>query len=548
MRVVARVLLSVVLAGCSDSLTEIVVVADTDMRVPEEIDRIAFSVDASEIDMTMHTSAVSLLDSRPATLGIVHEGGPLGPLTVVAVGRREGAMVVTRRAVVSFVSGSTEMLRLDLFGDCRDVMCRAGLTCASADGECASEAASLLDWPGSASRLDAGMAASPDAGDGSVAIDGRMPLDAPSDAGRDAPGTDGGTGCGLGDAGACSGLDVSAGGGHTCAVAPGGRLFCWGDGASGELGDGLMVSHPEPTEVTGLAAGAVRVSTGADHTCAILNDGTIACWGAGGAGRLGAGATSDQATPVAVGSLGGMATDVSLGDAHTCAVVAARVRCWGDNGSGQVGTTNTMETSPALVPGIVGNVERVSAGARHTCAIADGAVFCWGDNNDGQVGVGAASAQEAPSAIDLMGARAVDIAAGGSHTCALLAGGDVYCWGRGSDGQLGNGGLTQRPAPTRVGTLAATAVSAGALHSCAVTAGGAMCWGANVDGQLGNGSALSRSTTPSAVSGSLEFTSVSAGVRHTCGRLASGTIACWGTAALGEGTSSSRSPVTFDTP
>jgi len=378
-------------------------------------------------------------------------------------------------------------------------------------------------------------------------MDGSVPTDGPRDGATDAFVPDGDVGCTLADGGPCSELDVTAGDGHSCAIAPGDRIFCWGNNGTGELGDGTTTNRPMPVEVMGLPAGATRVSAGADHTCALLTDGSIACWGHGGDGRLGDGATSNRSTPLRVASLGGVATDVSAGELNTCAVVASRVRCWGANGSGQIATASGLERSPVDVPGVPAAAVQVSAGRGHTCAVQSGGeVHCWGDNNDGQVGAGAASSVEPPTLIDLM-ADAQEVTAGGTHTCALLVGGQLYCWGRGSDGQLGNGGTAQRPAPFRVPSFTATQVSAGASHTCALSPSGAFCWGTNGDGQLGNGLTL-RSPSPSAVVGVTDFTFVEAGALHTCGRRGSGSLACWGGAALGDGSSSSTEPVTFATP
>jgi alpha-tubulin suppressor-like RCC1 family protein len=260
--------------------------------------------------------------------------------------------------------------------------------------------------------------------------------------------------------------------------------------------------------------------------------------------------TTDRTMPVEVTALGGMASDLSAGELHTCAVVAGAVKCWGSNGSGQIGTGGGVERIPVVVPGSPASVTRIAVGDRHACAITtSGALWCWGDNNDGQVGVGALSAREPATHIDeFMGDAVLDVAAGGRHTCAVIAGGAAYCWGRGLEGQLGGGGTMSQNAPRAIADFTTARVEAGGTHSCALGAAGAFCWGDNTDRQLGNGTTM-RALEPSAVSGVTDFTVLSAGARHTCGRRSNGSIACWGTALLGDGTSTmSNVPVTFPSP
>ena len=188
-------------------------------------------------------------------------------------------------------------------------------------------------------------------------------------------------------------------------------------------------------------------------------------------------------SPVAVAGLTGV-TQVALGGAHACALLADHtVACWGTY-------LNVSVPVPTVVAGLDG-VVAVAAGSMHTCALlAGGTVSCWGDNFWGQLGTGAMSLDPAPAPVpvrDLSGVTA--IAAGGDHTCALLADGTVRCWGSDDHGQLGNGSTAELLAvPTAVqGISGATAITAGNLLSCALLGDGTIrCWGDDEFGELGD--------------------------------------------------------------
>jgi alpha-tubulin suppressor-like RCC1 family protein len=216
---------------------------------------------------------------------------------------------------------------------------------------------------------------------------------------------------------------------------------------------------------------------------------------------------------------------VSSGLNHTCAVLSdAKVTCWGHNGSGQLGSpAGPNRLSPALVSGL-GSIAAVSAGGNHTCALAtNGNLSCWGDNADGQLGDGTTTSRHTPSVVlqDV-----VDVAGGDSHTCAATEAGEVWCWGRSA---LGNGSQASSSVPVQaVGITTATAVAAGETHSCAVVGGGAVrCWGDNSEGQLGDGTVITR-PSPTPVASIVNATQIDAGGETTCARLSTAKASCWG--------------------
>ena len=358
-------------------------------------------------------------------------------------------------------------------------------------------------------------------------------------------------------------LQVANGEYHTCALLAGGTVECWGDNTYGELGNGTTSYIPSstPAAVSGLS-GATAIAAGLYDTCALLAGGTVECWGYNNYGELGDGNTTDSSTPVPVSGLSG-AIAIAAGVHDTCALLAGgTVECWGDNTYGELGNGTTSfipSSTPAAVSGLSG-ATAITAGEYHVCALlASGTVECWGDNTYGELGNGTTSSvpSSTPVAVGgLSGATAIT-AAGGYHTCALLAGGTVECWGYNADGELGNGTITDSGTPVPVSGLSgATAIAAGADHTCALLAGGAVeCWGDNSDGELGNGTTTD-SSVPVAVSGLSGATAITAAGRvladstvgHTCALLAGGTVECWGDntyGELGNGTATDSSvPVT----
>jgi len=250
---------------------------------------------------------------------------------------------------------------------------------------------------------------------------------------------------------------LSTGNSHTCAILDNGSLKCWGSDADGQLGDGgTNTDKNTPVSVSlGTGRTAVAVSAGYSHTCAILDDGSLNCWGYDVYGQLGdGGSNSDKTTPVSVSlGTGRTAVAVSAGGLHTCAILDdGSLKCWGSDAYGQLGDGgwNSAKTTPVSVSlGTGRTAVAVSAGRYHTCAILDdGSLKCWGYGGHGQVGDGGSNTiTNTPVSVSLgTGRTAVAVSAGGLHTCAILDDGSLKCWGRDTYGQLGDGGSnTPRP-------------------------------------------------------------------------------------------------------
>jgi alpha-tubulin suppressor-like RCC1 family protein len=209
---------------------------------------------------------------------------------------------------------------------------------------------------------------------------------------------------------------------------------------------------------------------------------------------------------------------------------------WGQNLLRQLGngSTNSFSKVPVLVSGLK-FVTSVAAGGTHSLALlANGTVMGWGGNEHGQVGDGTTLVKDVPIAVEgLSGVKA--IAAGGNHSLALLNNGTVMAWGDNESGQLGDGTLTDREAPVSVKGLSnVRAIAAGGNHSLALLNNGtAMAWGANESGQLGTGS-LKTSTVPVAVKGLTGVTQLSAGAEYSLALLGTGNVEAWGSDEYGQ--------------
>jgi len=384
------------------------------------------------------------------------------------------------------------------------------------------------------------------------------------------------------DAASVQANSVSVGDQHTCALVSGG-VKCWGYNSSGQLGNGdatLTVSNVPVNVVTSASNSTplsvvTAISSGGSHTCALMADSTVKCWGINSYGQLGNGDFADSSVPVDVlvaaggDPLSGV-TAISSGDSHTCALMSDKtVKCWGNNGYRELGNGEADNSSvPVIVVASVAGgaalseVTAISSGGFHTCALlSTNKVDCWGYNASGELGNGDATFTGSNVPVDVKDSAGTGtlsevtaISSGGSHTCALIADMDktVKCWGSNYFGQLGNGtsgNYTNSNVPVAVkdtagtGTLSGvTAISSGGTHTCVLITGATgMCWGNNENLQLGNGTTSADSSVPVAVVASVaggaalsEVSAVSAGGKHTCALRTGGGIRCWGENEVGQ--------------
>lgn len=337
-------------------------------------------------------------------------------------------------------------------------------------------------------------------------------------------------------------LKVVVGRAHACVLTGVGGVRCWGDNSSGQLGDGTYTPRKLPNLIPGLQTGVIDVVAGHSHTCALTSLGGVLCWGDNSSGAIGdGGALNSRPTPVAVAGLNDSTVSVGAGFLHSCAVRSnGEALCWGGNVFGQLGDgTNNMRLTPVAVSGLSGAMSISSSHSHHTCAlISGGEVKCWGLNLNGQLGDGTKIARNLPAAVIGLSGQVSSLSTGGDSSCALIVDGTVQCWGSNNEGQLGDGTTVDRSTPTNVvGVENAVGISVGAFVACATGEDSlALCWGRNLFGTLGEGTSSRRVApvlTPNVIS------AITSGARHSCGLGKNGELLCWGDNSrgqLGDGT------------
>ena len=248
-------------------------------------------------------------------------------------------------------------------------------------------------------------------------------------------------------------------------------VYCWGYGASGALGRNNTTSSPTPVMVVqgGVPNGvtAKDISAGGSNTCILGSNNRAYCWGSGTSGENGDGTNSQRNAPVAVAQ-GEMPTgtnirEVSVGGNHSCAVSEANQSyCWGSGVNGRLGVNSISNSNIPLAtyqPSIA--FSRVWAGTGSTCATTTtGVGYCWGNNNAGQLGINNTSTWYIPIIMQ-NGAKPTDVTfkeikSGNTHACGVTSDTSVYCWGRNTQGTLGNGSTTASLVPVKANDVPAS--------------------------------------------------------------------------------------------
>lgn len=277
-----------------------------------------------------------------------------------------------------------------------------------------------------------------------------------------------------------------------------------------------------------------EVHSGSTHTCLLGHEGEVRCWGDNGEGQLGDGTRISRGFPADIGQFNG-AVALSAGGAHSCAVLhGLGVKCWGENRYGQLGNGSRRGTNiPVEVVGLDQDAVVVSAGGWHTCVLdGSGGVRCWGLNYSGQLGDGTRRNRSVPVDVVRLPRRIITVSAGSFHTCAVTVEGKVFCWGHNHQGQLGTEtekDMSVFPVPVEGLSEPIVSVSAGGWHTCAIDNGGnTWCWGYNYSGQLGVNHPVWSGSARKVAGLDLKALSISSGVDHTCSVFSGGGVWCWG--------------------
>lgn len=395
-------------------------------------------------------------------------------------------------------------------------------------------------------------------------------------------------------AGSLVAVDMAVGGHHTCALLEDGTIRCWGDGLWGQLGDGSVTPTEDqpgllwyhgrsvPSSPVSLPAQATAVAAGHNHTCALLEDASVYCWGHDDRTQLGLWSHKghirqfDEHYEYAPEQVPQLPQDdpvvgIAAAMAATCLTFeSGTVRCFGwahggvtgrapDNDSywGAFGASNNGEDSETLV-----GLREIVLGSSHGCARTEqGGAKCWGWDWRGQLGDGvreelyhaqvSANAEDdvqtdddprIPRDVVGMKGGVAMVQVGAEHSCAILDNGAVRCWGSNRHEQLGHRGdypqgeMWEVPAPEHEATPVdvcldrpAVDLALGGAHSCALLDDGMVrCWGSANHGKLGHGHYVKDRVEPALVEGLEDVVQIESRHMHTCARTGDGKIYCWG--------------------
>lgn len=310
-------------------------------------------------------------------------------------------------------------------------------------------------------------------------------------------------------------------GGLKCTIPSDGIPACWGDNYYGQIGNGTSgdsVSTPTSPDFSGVLNGKTvkDLVIGYSSTCVIASDDLVYCWGENGYGQLGNGSTTDSTTPVAVstaGVLNGLTVKTLKSNADTTCVIASddKLYCWGYGRFGALanGSTANSTVPIAVTGGALGakTIKQLHMSSNTTCVVAsDDQMYCWGYGIYGTLGNGSSSHSSSTMAVDFTGVLSgkiiTQVHMAGLFTC-VIADARVYCWGYGGDGALGNGSTSNTNVPSAVNTAGVlsgktiTKIAGSGSSICALTSDGLVaCWGYGYRGGLGNGSTAGNSSVP----------------------------------------------------
>ena len=349
---------------------------------------------------------------------------------------------------------------------------------------------------------------------------------------------------------------------HSCALRTDGAVYCWGKNADGEIGDGTTNDALAPTRVTGLPRAAVQIAADEANTCALLDDGTVWCWGLNEATNLGQCDVSlgsspvplevptwsldakSPGTPTCDATTPFTAKQIALGGEHACAIgTDGSLYCWGENSTGVQGgqcgqDPQLFEDVPGPLPVAFDGAIDVGCGDEYTCVRRnENSVWCFGANDLHELGNGDTAPSFAP--VHVAGiADAETLAMDDETPCVVTKTGALFCWGNGTTGIFGTDLASNAPTPTRIANCT-SAYGGGTAETICIgdPTGTLQCFGTNDKGQCGTGAGDPNVTAPTPAE-LVTVSSASIGGDHTCATTTDGSLWCWGaddSGQLGDG-------------
>ncbi len=556
--------LALTLAACSRAPTQIVLVVETDIEVPAQMDALDVVVlgpsgDRNEVHRDLARDGAP---RPPYTLGLVSRSTRTGPVFIRVSGTLGGRPIVEHALRTEFVPNETRTVVVRLERSCMDRSCADGTVCVS--GSCVGLDVLFPERPviffprvdgGAPEDAGACMPTGPEVCNrADDDCDGR--IDETFDLATDA------LHCGACDAacpdtvaclrGTCGDPAIALGLGeeHSCALRTSGHVACWGANEVGQLGDGTTDDRLAPAEIPGIDD-AIALSSGERHACVLRRGGSVWCWGWNLRGQLADAAVMERTTPTRIDV--GAVSELSCGYEHTCVRSGATVTCWGGNTRFDATTGRVVDDpTPREVEGLIAP-QALVAGNESSCVIeTGGAIACWGQGAQGRLGDGMFVDRGLPGSVAAVGpARA--LARFGFGFYAIETGGAAWGWGANGTGQLAAASPDVSATSLRITAVdGASHIVGGRFHGCALRAGRVLCWGLNARGQIARDATIMEGRTPELVAGTPGgIVSIAAGSNHTCVRTAAA-IHCWGDngrGQLGDGTTTiRRAPVRITLP
>jgi hypothetical protein len=241
---------------------------------------------------------------------------------------------------------------------------------------------------------------------------------------------------------------------HVCAINFGGRVWCWGNNDYGQIGaattaancnGGSSTCALSPIEIFG--GSVLDIAAGGNTTCASFESGAVQCWGNNSEGQGGTGSTTPSTLTSPTSTLittGAIYVSLAGNGEGACATVSGGLKCWGgvgQPGSDSLATALGNTATPTYLSGVGASthVTAVTSMNQDFCVIQDGGVKCLGENSKGECGGGSLAPVTSFTSVSGLTSGVEEISGGSSHVCSLKFDSTLYCWGRGSEGQLGQG-------------------------------------------------------------------------------------------------------------
>ncbi len=295
-------------------------------------------------------------------------------------------------------------------------------------------------------------------------------------------------------------FNTQTSGDHFCGLDAAGLAYCWGWNAAGQLGDGTRVDRGVPTAVAGNLV-FTSIATGLAHTCGVAG-GDVYCWGINPHGQLGDSLRgTTYLVPTKAKTPTGVAfSQVTAGANFSCALATTGdAYCWGNNNGGQLGDGSSGSVQHLFPFAVVGGLHfsQIASSFGNTCGLSGGAAYCWGQNGSGQLGTTPGGNIGVPTLIT-GGHSFVEISTGQLRACGVKASPDdsTWCWGQNGN-SLGDGSNVDRQVPTLLPAIVSNIMHGGpgVGYACGTSPGGSqtLCWGNNNTGQLGDGTTTTHS-------------------------------------------------------